>query len=473
LYFRQIFEPHLAQYSYLIGCQQSGEAIVFDPMRDIHQYITIAKQEKLRIIAAADTHIHADYVSGLREFADRGITAYASDEGDEDWKYEWLINSAYSYRLLKHNDSFRIGKLVITALHTPGHTPEHIIFAVTDEGGGAREPMGYLTGDFVFVGDVGRPDLLESAAGYKDVMLPSAKALYASLLEFMKLPGYRKIWPGHGAGSACGKSLGAVPDSTIGYELRYNLALLNAESEEKFIRYILKDQPEPPLYFARMKRINKFGPTILGELPLPKRIDYEALKTFVRNTDVALIDTRRRREFLKGHIPGSVFSPLDNQFNTTAGCYVEADKPVYLIIDEHRLRHAVRDLVNVGLDNIEGYATPDDLRNYFGSGGESESTETIHISEIDALRGNNSLFILDVRKRSEYEEGSIEGAVNIPHTRLLEKIREIPRDTQIVVYCATGSRSAVASALLQRYGFNVIYAEGDIYELAESGYTLS
>lgn len=441
-------------------------------MRDVQQYFSLAEREKLRIVAAADTHIHADYVSGLRECAARGITVYASDEGDEDWKYEWLRGSEYPHHLLKNNDTIFIGNIELTALHTPGHTPEHVMYAITDRGSGVHEPMGYCTGDFVFVGDVGRPDLLESAAGYKDAMRPSAKTLYASLLEFMNLPGYRKIWPGHGSGSACGKSLGAVPDSTVGYELRYNIALSFTDGEEKFIDYILEGQPEPPLYFARMKQVNKFGPEILGEMPQPKRIGTDTMHTFVQNTDIALIDTRPRQEFLRGHIPGSVFSPLDKQFNTTAGCYIEESIPIYLLIHEHRLAEAVRALVNVGLDSIAGYATPDDLREYIDRGGETEAIETIHISEIESLLGKNSSYILDVRTGSEYGEGYIEGAVNIPHTRLLERISEIPKDGDLIVYCATGSRSAVASALLQRFGFNVVYADGDIRRLADSGYTL-
>jgi hydroxyacylglutathione hydrolase len=245
MFFKQIFEPRLAQYSYIVGCQANGEAVVIDPMRDIQQYYDIAEKEKLNIVAAADTHIHADYISGLREFAERGVKVYASDEGDKDWKYEWLIGSAYSYRLLQDGDRFKIGNIEIKAIHTPGHTPEHIIFAVTDTASGAQEPMGYTTGDFVFVGDVGRPDLLESAAGMKDIMKPSAQTLYKSLIKFKRYPEYQKIWPGHGAGSACGKALGAVPDSTIGYELRYNASLAHTDSEENFVNFILRDQPEP------------------------------------------------------------------------------------------------------------------------------------------------------------------------------------------------------------------------------------
>ena len=188
MFFQQIFEPKLAQYAYIIGCQKTGEALVIDPMRDVQQYYDIAEKEKLTITAAADTHIHADYISGLRELAERGVKVYASDEGDADWKYEWLIGSKYNHELMKDGFTFMIGNIEIKAIHTPGHTPEHLIFSVTDKGGGADKPMGIATGDFVFVGDVGRPDLLESAAGMKDVMKPSAKTLYKSIEKFKSMP---------------------------------------------------------------------------------------------------------------------------------------------------------------------------------------------------------------------------------------------------------------------------------------------
>jgi hydroxyacylglutathione hydrolase len=176
MYFKQFFDDKLAQYAYLIGCQANGTAVVIDPMRDIDQYIDAAAKENLTIVAAADTHIHADYISGLREFAERGVKVYASDEGDKDWKYEWLKNSDYDYELMKDGDEFKIGNITIKAWHTPGHTPEHLSYFVTD-GAAADEPMGIATGDFVFVGDVGRPDLLESAAGQENVMEPSARTL--------------------------------------------------------------------------------------------------------------------------------------------------------------------------------------------------------------------------------------------------------------------------------------------------------
>ncbi len=341
MFFRQIFEPKLAQYAYMIGCQKTGEAVVIDPMRDVQQYYDIAEQEKLEITAAADTHIHADYISGLREFAERGVKVYASDEGDSDWKYEWLIGSNYNYELMKDGFTFMVGNIEIKAIHTPGHTPEHLIFAVTDKGGGADQPMGIATGDFVFVGDVGRPDLLESAAGMKDVMKPSAQTLYKSLEKFKSMPEYMQVWPGHGAGSACGKALGAVPKSTVGYEMNFNASLKEATSEENFVNFILEGQPEPPLYFARMKRDNKMGPKVLGGLPIPGKTETSKLAEFEDNKKVALIDTRGREAFMNGHLKGAIFSPLDKQFNTTAGSFVDEYQPVYLVIDEENLEDAV------------------------------------------------------------------------------------------------------------------------------------
>jgi hydroxyacylglutathione hydrolase len=469
MFFRQIFEPKLAQYAYIIGCQASGEAIVIDPMRDIQQYFEIAEEENLKIVAAADTHIHADYISGLREFAERGIKVYASDEGDAEWKYEWLINGDYSFDLLKDGDSFGMGNIRITAIHTPGHTPEHLIFSITDGARSAEEPIGYVTGDFVFVGDVGRPDLLESAAGRKDVMKPAARTLYRSLSEFKKYPEHHQIWPGHGAGSACGKSLGAVPDSTIGYELRYNNSIAKTDSEQQFVEFILKDQPEPPLYFARMKRDNKCGPKVLGGLPQPDHVGVRGLKESARNKNVALIDTRGRAEFVAGHVPGSIFSPLDKQFNTTAGCYVEEDKPINLLIEEDRLHEAVRDLINVGLDNIVGYATPADFQEYKSRGGETEIMEATSFDSIDTGILNNGVRVLDVRRKSEFERGRIPNAINIAHTRLLERLDEVPRDGKLMVHCSTGVRSAVSAAVLQRHGFDVLYVDGDLQRWKERG----
>ena len=201
---RQIFDPQLAQYAYLIGCQRSGEAIIIDPERDIDQYVRLARENGLRITAVAETHIHADFVSGAREFAqDAAIQLYLSDEGGADWSYKWTAGRTNTH-LLKDGDTFSVGNIDITALLTPGHTPEHMSYLVTDRGSGANEPMAIITGDFLFMGDVGRPDLLESAAGVHNVMEPSARTLQHSLsTKLSDLGDYVQILPGHGAGSAC------------------------------------------------------------------------------------------------------------------------------------------------------------------------------------------------------------------------------------------------------------------------------
>lgn len=454
MYFKQFFEKKLAQYSYLIGCQANGTALIIDPMRDIDQYIDAASDENLTIVVAADTHIHADYISGLREFAERGVTVYASDEGDKDWKYEWLKNSDYEHELLKDGDSFKIGNITIKAWHTPGHTPEHMSYLITD-GATAEEPMGIASGDFVFVGDVGRPDLLESAAGQKDVMEPSARTLYKSVEDFKSMPEYLQIWPGHGAGSACGKALGAIPESTVGYELRYNNSLQSATSEENFVKFILEGQPEPPLYFARMKRDNKMGPAIIGGLPQPKRMTLKELAAISKKENAVLLDTRNREDFSLSHIPGSLLSPLNKQFNMVAGSYITEEEEIYLVIEEYHLEEAVRDLYRIGYDKIKGYVTPHDLEMYAeNKTGSLENVEAKTFGILDS-RGNDSV-ILDVRKATEYNEDHIEGAMNIAHTRLLARMDEIPADKKLYVHCQAGVRSAVATALLLKNGYDAV-----------------
>ncbi len=461
MFFKQIFERKLAQYAYLIGCQASGDAIIIDPMRDIDQYTELAVQEELRIVAATETHIHADFLSGLREFAEQGVKVYASDEGDKDWKYEWLKGSGYDYGFLYDGDEFSVGNIKFRIKHTPGHTPEHISFLVTD-GAAADEPMGMLSGDFIFVGDVGRPDLLESAAGQIGSMKTSAQTLYQSVEKFKTMPGYMQVWPGHGAGSACGKALGAVPESTVGYELKFNNSIKAADSEQHFVDYILEGQPEPPLYFARMKRDNKKGPKVLKGLPEPEKLSIDEILQSATEKNAVILDTREKLEFMRGHLPGSLLSPMDKQFNTTAGSYIREDEHIYLVIEEEHLEEAVRDLIRVGLDHIHGYATPDDLKHFAGEGGELHTIETIDFDEAAAFMKDPDYSILDVRKASEFEEGHLEGAENIAHTRLLDREEELPKDKTLLVHCRTGIRAAVTSALLVRNGFRVKYINDEV-----------
>jgi len=459
MYFKQFFDEKLAQYAYLVGCQANGTAVIIDPMRDIDQYIDAAAKENLTITAAADTHIHADYISGLREFAERGVKVYASDEGDKDWKYEWLRNSDYDYEFMTDGDEFKIGNITIKAWHTPGHTPEHLSFFVTD-GAAADEPIGVATGDFVFVGDVGRPDLLESAAGQENVMEPSARTLFKTVESFKNIPSYVQVWPGHGAGSACGKALGAIPKTTVGYELKYNNSLKAASSEDNFVKFILEGQPEPPLYFARMKRDNKIGPAIIGGPPKPVRLTIKEIKEIAGKKDTVILDTRERAEFYAGHVPGSLLSPLNKQFNTVAGSYITEEEKIVLLVEEHRVEEAIMDLYRIGLDNVIGYVTLKDFQNYKDQGGIVETLEVLDFESLNKMSGDDK--ILDVRKLSEYSEFNIEGSINIAHTRLLPKMENLSRDHKYYVHCQAGGRSAVAAALMKRNGFHVAIVDDEL-----------
>lgn len=461
--FRMIYDPKLAQAAYLIGCQRTGEAIIFDPERDVDRYIAAAHREGLRIVATAETHIHADFLSGSRELGERGAMVYVSDEGDADWKYQWLDKKtgggAYRHRLLKDGDVFGVGNIEFRVVHTPGHTPEHVCFLVTDRGSGATEPMGLITGDFIFVGDLGRPDLLESAAGFQGQAEPSARRLFASVKKTDCLPEWLQVWPAHGAGSACGKALGAVPQSTLGYERRFNPAIRSASSEQGFVSFILDGQPEPPLYFARMKRDNKMGPRVLGEVPKPARLRAEDLAA-MDATKVAIIDTRPWAKFREGHLPGSLFHPLNQTFNTDAGSMVGEGETIYLIAEAGAVDEAVRDLIRIGLDDVRGFCEPADLERYVLGGGRRATSAETPASECKGLVNDPSVFVLDVRRATEHATARIPGTLNIAHTRLLSRLGEVPKDKKILVHCAMGGRSARACALLQRHGYSAVNMGG-------------
>jgi hydroxyacylglutathione hydrolase len=458
MFFKQIFEPKLAQYSYLIGCQKKGTAIIIDPMRDVDVYFEMAKKENLHLIAAADTHIHADYVSGLQELAEKGLHIYASDEGDADWKYNWLKNNKkYNVTFVKHGDRFSLGNIHFDVIHTPGHTPEHISFMVTD-GAATQEPMGILSGDFVFVGDVGRPDLLESAAGVEGMMRPSAERLFHSLEQFKKMPDYLKVWPAHGAGSACGKALGAVPDSTVGYEVRFSSPFKYMNHVDNFVDFILDGQPEPPLYFARMKKVNRDGINVLGELPKPVKMTAEEVATA---KDAVILDSRLRADFMKAHLKGSYNAPFDKSYNTTAGSYILPEEKVLLVIDTHQVEAAVRDLVRVGIDNIVGYVTLAEFQAYLEKNNAVKTT-VVKFDDLKAYQ-EKGYQVLDVRKKTEYDIEHVEGAINIAHVRVPRRLAELDKNTKYIVHCQAGGRAAAAVSFLDAKGYDVVMID-DAFE---------
>ena len=469
MFFRQIVDPKLAQHAYLVGCQRTRQAIIIDPERDVDRYVAMARREGLRIVAATETHIHADFLSGCLELVERfGCRAYLSAEGGPDWQYEWAAGRE-PVTLLRDGDHFTVGGVDIQAIHTPGHTPEHVSFLITDRGAGATEPMGMVSGDFVFVGDLGRPDLLESAAGQAGAMEPSARRLYASARGVFDLPDYLRIWPGHGAGSACGKALGALPDTTAGYEKRFSPALAAVkQGEDAFVDYILDGQPEPPLYFGRMKEQNRRGPALLGPLPRPGRFSGEELGAVSRNRDSVVIDTRAdRMGFYAGHIRGSIYAPLNKSFPTIAGCYVDPACDIVLICRQAEVDEAVRDLVRIGLDRVVGWAPPEALAEFQSAGGELASIEAVDFAEVDRRLAEPGVQVLDVRQASEFAAGRLAGACNIAHTRLAGRLDELPRDQELLVHCLSGARASAAVSLLEREGFAVT-AVNDLFRQAYS-----
>ena len=466
MFLRNIYDEELAQAAYIVGCQQTGEALVIDPERDIDRYRKIAADNDLEIVAVAETHIHADFVSGAREFSRLpDVTVYLSGLGGEDWSYRWPDEDRNAnVRFLKDGEVFRIGKVEIEAIHSPGHTPEHLSYRITDRGGGADEPVAIATGDFLFVGDVGRPDLLESAAGLTGAMEPSARTLQSSLAErIAPVPEFVQVLPGHGAGSACGKALGAIPSSTIGYERRFNKALKLAETDATaFVREILSGQPEPPLYFKRMKHVNRDGIQVTGGAPVPAHLNVdEFLQKASRDGTVVLDGRPDRTDFIAEHVPGSLCAPLNgSSFSNAAGAFLTEDDSILLILErEDQLDGAVRKLYRIGFDNISGWVSFEDLK------GESGSTvmtalERIDFSRFDPRTLEENAVILDVRGSSEFQEGHIEGARHVPYTRLAAHLEELPKDKRYYVYCASGRRATLTASFLASLGYSVVLVDG-------------
>ncbi len=470
--FRQIYDDRLAQAAYLIGCQRTGEAIVIDPERDVDRYMDEAKKHGMRLVACAETHIHADFLSGSRQLAEMtGARIYVSDCGDADWKYRWLESRSdgdkYDAVRLRDGDTFRIGGIEFRVVHTPGHTPEHISLLVTDRGGQADEPMGLLSGDFVFVGDTGRPDLLESAVGVAGSQEASAKRLLISARQFLNLPEYLQVWPAHGAGSACGKALGAVPQTTVGYEKRFNPAIRLAGDDAAFLDYVLSGQPEPPMYFARMKTLNRDGVPVLKELPRPQVLTPRDVED--GRGDAVVLDTRPWRAFREAHVPGALFTPFDSSFPTVPGCYVEPGQEVVLLIDERNLGEAVRLLVRIGIDDVIGFITPEVFEEYRRAAGRVGSIDELGVAQVAESVNSAGATVLDVRRMVEHEEGHIDGSINIAHTRLMARLKELTPGSELLVHCRSGVRSSYACAYLKRQGFKPTNLAGGFLAWEKAG----
>lgn len=442
MFFKQFYDNQLSQASYLVGCQRTGEAIVIDPVRDLTKYMEVADSEGFKITQAAETHIHADFASGIRDVAERlNANIYVSGEGDEQLSYK---NMPEHTNFVKNQDIIQVGNIKLEVLHTPGHTPESISFLLTDEGGGSSVPMGLFSGDFIFVGDIGRPDLLEKSVQMEGTTEIGAKQMYHSIEGVKDLPDYIQIWPGHGAGSPCGKALGAIPMSTLGYEKINNWAF-NVIDESKFVETLTSNQPAPPHHFAQMKKINQFGMNM-----------YQPYNVFPSLDNVRIaFDLRSKEDFHGGHTEGTINIPYNKNFINQIGWYLDYENSIDLIGDKSTVEQATHTLQLIGFDNVAGYRLP-----------KSEIlTQSIH--SVD-MTGKEE-YILDVRNYEEWNNGHLDQAVNIPHGKLLNENIPFNKEDKIYVHCQSGVRSSIAVGILENKGYeNVVNIREGYQDFPES-----
>jgi hydroxyacylglutathione hydrolase len=452
---RRFYDDRLAQAAYLIGCQRTGEAMVIDPPRDVAPLLAAARDEGVTITRVSETHIHADFVSGARELAAAtGAQLYLSAEGGPDWQYGYVVESGAL--LLHDRDVLTMGGVRLEVRHTPGHTPEHIVFVITDTAR-SEEPVAMVSGDFIFVGDVGRPDLLEKAAKVVGTMEDGARQLYRSLQATADLPDHLQLWPGHGAGSACGKALGAMPSSTLGYERRTNWAF-GIEDEAEFVAAVLEGQPNPPTYFAMMKRINKTGAPVLGDRgPM---VDLDADDFASAMAEGVVLDVRPRADWAEGHLAGTIGIPLIKAFTTWAGWLLPYDRPISLIVGSGPdALEARRALASIGLDAVRGAFSPGAYAALAQTAG-VVSARTGDVASASALLADGRT-VLDLREPNEWAAGHIPGAVHHPLGTLRTTVDDLDRTTPLAVHCQAGTRSAIGVSVLEGMGFT------DVVDLTE------
>ncbi|MFN2531179.1 MAG: rhodanese-like domain-containing protein [Pyrinomonadaceae bacterium] len=438
MYFKQFYLACLAHASYLIG--SNGEAAVVDPQRDVDEYINQASANGLQLKYVIETHLHADFVSGHRELAARtGATIVFGSQAA----------AAIPHKAVRDGDEIALGRLKLKFLETPGHTPEGICILVTDPD--QNEPLKLLTGDTLFVGDVGRPDLA-GGKGYTPQMM--AAMMYDSLHEkIMKLPDEVEVYPAHGAGSMCGRNMSKDRSSTIGEQRKFNYAL-KPMSREEFVAMLTTDLPEAPAYFPKDAEINRAGAPGLGELIPPQPLSPEHLDQH-REVDGIFLDIRSAAEFGAGHIPGAINIGLGGQFAMWAGCLIPLTAPIIVIADtEAQVAEAVTRLARVGIENVKGFLAGG-MDNWRRAGLPEEGVPQISVQQLKERLEQNDLQILDVRRIGEFDNGHVPGAQNAPLATLEKRISAINLDPgkTTAVICAGGYRSSAGTSLLQKQGF--------------------
>jgi len=442
--FLRFYDEGLAQASFIVACDRLHEGVVIDPRRDVSVYAEAARQHGIALRAAIETHIHADFVSGAHELASAGLRVI-SGPGSA---------LGYEHHEVSDGERLQIGDLTLTFLHTPGHTPEHI--AVLAEAPG--KPSRLFTGDLLFVGAVGRPDLLGT-----EQTRQLAHQLYGSLRRIAQLDGRIEVHPGHGAGSLCGTGIGSEPSTTIAMELRQN-PMLQYASQDAFVAAVLDDLPPTPAYFARMKRVNQKGAPILGLANGPRRIPpiKPAAAAALAADGALLIDLRPASEFAVAHPYGALNLGFGARVGYWSGWVVPEDQPLLFLAPEaSQAQEAAAQLLRVGLDRVEGYVAGG-FEAWCDAALPVASIETIAVTDLKSARASNTpVMLIDVRTPKEWRAGHVDGAVNIPLGDLPSRMEEIPRGTRIITMCEAGYRSSLAASLLAREGLEpIVNVEG-------------
>jgi rhodanese-related sulfurtransferase len=441
MFFKRYYLGCLAHASYMIADEQTGVAAVVDPQRDVDQYLQDAEEHGFQIRYVFLTHFHADFISGHIELRDRvGASIYLGARAQAE----------YEFTPVRDGDVLEIGQIRFAILETPGHTPEGISILIYDLSKSDRDPHSVLTGDTLFIGDVGRPDLLASIGVTADEL---AEMLYSSLHDkLMALPDETLVYPAHGAGSMCGKNLSDEAFSTIGQQRRYNYALQPMPKDE-FKQLVTADQPEAPAYFVHDAVLNRQDRPNLDEA-MQESLQPIGLDEVLRmQADGAqVVDVRDAADFAGAHLAGSLNIGLDGKYATWAGTVLSKGKPIIVVADSERISEAVMRLGRIGLDNVAGHLEdgiqaidqrPELL-------GRIRRITTRALAEQGAE--NDPAVVIDVRTEQEWEMGHIGGSVNIPLHELQNRLAEVPKDAHIVVHCQGGYRSSLAASLLQQQG---------------------
>ena len=436
MYFEQFYLGCLAHASYLLASE--GEAVVVDPQRDVDIYLRAAEEHGVKIRHIVETHLHADFVSGHKELASRtGAQIYIGAKAGAQFSH---IDVSDGFEL-------RFGKARIKVLETPGHTPESICLVITDDEKSAR-PWAVLTGDTLFLGDVGRPDLSKA---HTPVEL--AGMLYDSLHQkLLTLADEVLVYPAHGAGSLCGRNMRAERSSTIGTERLTNYAL-QIKSRDEFIRQLTSNLPARPDYFLQDAQINREGAAALSDLPAPEALSASQVKSLL-DAGAIVLDVRAGDQFATGHVPGSVNIALSGQFASWAGTLLGLwSQPVLIAESPEQMAEARMRLARVGIENVRGYLE-NGIAGWQRAGFQLTETPQITVQELHERLGSERLDVLDVRRESEWQAGHIEEAVWWPLDNFKVSPPEINRERTIAVHCKSGYRSMIACSLLQRAGFS-------------------